>query len=57
MAAEVTLEDVANPLCGFLRDNVLAGDVAVNPDTELSYIGADYFLLQMEPYINATEYE
>lgn len=45
MAAEVTLEEVASQLCGFLRDNVLAGDVVVSPDTELSHIGVDSFSL------------
>lgn len=45
MAVEVTLEEVASQLCDFLRDNVLAGDVVVSPDTELSHIGVDSFSL------------
>lgn len=45
MAAEVSLEEVASQLCGFLRANVLAGDVVVSPDTELSQLGVDSFSL------------
>jgi acyl carrier protein len=45
MTTEITFEEVANQLCDFLRTNVLAGDVAVNPDTELSQLGVDSFSL------------
>lgn len=40
-----TIDEVASQLCDFLRDNVLAGDVAVCPDTELTSIGVDSFSL------------
>lgn len=45
MANDITASEIANQLCGFLRSNVLAGDVAVNPDTELSQLGVDSFSL------------
>ncbi|MCX7086616.1 MAG: acyl carrier protein [Methylococcales bacterium] len=45
MAVDVTFEEVASQLCDFLRANVLAGDVAVDADTELSHIGIDSFSL------------
>ena len=38
-------EEIAIQLCVFLRDNVLAADVEVLPDTELSVIGVDSFSL------------
>jgi len=40
-----TIDEVASQLCVFLRANVLAGDVAVCPDTELTSIGVDSFSL------------
>jgi hypothetical protein len=43
MNYEYTIDEVASQLCDFLRDNVLAGDVAVYPDTELTSIGVDFF--------------
>jgi len=45
MATYITASEIANQLCAFLRANVLAGDVAVNPDTELSQLGVDSFSL------------
>lgn len=45
MVTDATLEEISNQLCGFLRDNVLAGDVAVTSETELSQIGVDSFSL------------
>mgnify|MGYP001636593185 CR=1 FL=1 len=45
MATDATLEEISNQLCGFLRENVLASDVAVNAETELSHIGVDSFSL------------
>lgn len=45
MATDITASEIANQLCEFLRTNVLAGDVAVNRDTELSQLGVDSFSL------------
>ena len=45
MATEVTVEKVETALCDFLRANVLAGDVVVNPDTALAQLGVDSFSL------------
>ena len=45
MATDITKSEIANQLCEFLRANVLAGDVAVNPDMELSQMGVDSFSL------------
>jgi acyl carrier protein len=45
MATNITAPEIANQLCDFLRVNVLAGNVAVNPDTELSQLGVDSFSL------------
>ncbi len=45
MAIEYLLEAVSDQLCDFLRANVLAGDVTVQPDTKLSQIGVDSFSL------------
>jgi acyl carrier protein len=42
---EFTLEEITSQLCNFLRENILAGDVVVTPDTELSHIGVDSFSL------------
>lgn len=38
-------EEIAELLCAFLRDNVLADGVDITPDTELSRIGVDSFSL------------
>ena len=45
METDITASEIANQLCEFLQSNVLAGDVAVNPDTELSQLGVDSFSL------------
>jgi acyl carrier protein len=45
MANDITASEIANKLCEFLQSNVLAGDVAVNPYTELSQLGVDSFSL------------
>jgi len=42
---ELSLEEIASQLCVFLRENILASDIAVTPDTELSHIGVDSFSL------------
>jgi acyl carrier protein len=39
------IEEIANPLCTFLRDNVLASSVDISPETDLSTIGVDSFSL------------
>ncbi len=45
-------EEIAELLCAFLRDNVLAEDVEITPDTELSHIGVDSFsLMELVLYI------
>lgn len=40
-----SVETIAAALCDFLRDNVLAGEVVVTPETVLSQIGVDSFSL------------
>lgn len=40
-----SVEVIAAELCDFLRDNVLAGEVAVSPEMALSQIGVDSFSL------------
>lgn len=45
MAVEYTGAQVAAQLCEFLRSHVLAADVEVGPDTDLSAIGVDSFSL------------
>ena len=45
MATDITAPEIANQLCDFLRTNVLAGDVDLNPETELSQLGVDSFSL------------
>lgn len=40
-----SIELIAAELCDFLRANVLAGDIAVTPETALSEIGVDSFSL------------
>jgi len=39
------VEEIANALCTFLRDNVLAPCVDISPETDLSAIGVDSFSL------------
>ncbi len=43
--AEIQAEEIAVRLCAFLRDNILAPDVAIAPDTDLNLIGVDSFSL------------
>ena len=38
-------ESIADALCGFLQENILASDVIVTADTNLSHIGVDSFSL------------
>lgn len=38
-------EEISSALCLFLQQNILAPDVEVTPDTELSIIGVDSFSL------------
>ncbi len=38
-------EEIASQLCVFLRDNILASQIEVTSDTELSEIGVDSFSL------------
>ncbi|POZ50051.1 acyl carrier protein [Methylovulum psychrotolerans] len=45
MTTNPTQDDIESQLCEFLRTNVLAGDVAVSPETPLSLIGVDSFAL------------
>lgn len=45
MTSKMTQDDIEKQLCDFLRANILAGDVVVSPDTELSLIGVDSFSL------------
>ena len=40
---ENDLEIIKKELCGFISENILAGDVTVQPDTILSDIGVDSF--------------
>lgn len=39
------VEEIADPLCAFLRDNVLASSVEISSETDLSAIGVDSFSL------------
>lgn len=45
MTANMTQDEIENQLCDFLRTNILADDIAVSPDTELSLLGVDSFSL------------
>jgi len=45
MTANMTQDEIESQLCDFLHANILAGDVAVSADTELSLIGVDSFSL------------
>lgn len=45
MVTELTLEAIADPLCEFLRENVLADGVNITPETTLAHIGVDSFSL------------
>jgi len=40
-----SVEEISSTLCSFLQENILAPDVEVTPDTELSIIGVDSFSL------------
>ncbi|MCF6202132.1 MAG: phosphopantetheine-binding protein [Methylococcaceae bacterium] len=42
---EYSVEDIATRLCSYLNENILAGDVDVNMETELVKIGIDSFSL------------
>jgi len=42
---QLSAEEIANQLCVFLRDNVLAPQIEVTSDTALSEIGVDSFSL------------
>ena len=45
-------DEIATRLCSFLRDNVMAPNVMVEPDTGLSEIGVDSFsLMEMVLFI------
>lgn len=45
MTTTMTQDEIETQLCDFLRANVLAGDVAVSAETELTSIGVDSFSL------------
>lgn len=40
-----SFEDIANELCDFLHQNILAPEVEVTPETELAIVGVDSFSL------------
>lgn len=40
-----TIHDIENQLCDFLKKNILATDITVTAETELSAIGVDSFSL------------
>ncbi len=42
---KLSADEIASQLCVFLRDNVLAPQIEVTSDTELSEIGVDSFSL------------
>ncbi len=42
---EIQAEEIAAQLCEYLQERILAPDVAVTPDTDLSDIGVDSFAL------------
>ncbi len=44
-ANKYSAEDIANHLCEFLREHVLASSIIVSADTELTDIGVDSFSL------------
>ena len=44
-AAKLSAEEIADQLCGFLRENVLAPNIEVTADTALTDIGVDSFSL------------
>jgi acyl carrier protein len=44
-AAKLSAEEIAGQLCVFLRENVLAPNIEVTVDTELTDIGVDSFSL------------
>ena len=39
------VKEISQKLCSFLRENILAPDVEVHPETELHAIGIDSFAL------------
>ena len=41
----LSFEDISSQLCDFLQKNILAAEIEVNPETELTTIGVDSFSL------------
>lgn len=42
---DYSFKDISNQLCDFLQKNILAPEVEVTPETELTSIGVDSFSL------------